>query len=122
MKVIFSVFITFAIAMMAAPTVLAKKQEPTGLPKSCRIGQIACESRGTFLRKEDHCIQRRDSKPASCGKKAKYIVKRGRDGCESQFKKNASCPRGYQHVFDYKRSRDRCFKKVRAYRCTWKKY
>ncbi len=122
MKVIASIFIALAIVMVTAPTVSAKKQGPAGMPKSCRIGQIACESGGTFLRKEDRCILRRASKPAACGKKVKYVVKRGRDSCVSNFRTNASCPRGYQQVFDYKGKRDRCFKKVRAYRCTWKKY
>ena len=121
MKFITSLFVTACVALVASPVVMAKKNEPTGLPKSCRIGQIACESRGSFLKKDDRCILRRNSKPTSCGK-SKYLVKRGRDGCEGQFKTKASCPRGYHQVFDYKGRRDRCFKKVRAYRCTWKKY
>lgn len=122
MKTVLSICLTLLITPLTG-TVSAAKNEPV-LPGSCRIGHIACESGGSIMRSEKTCVVKSGAKRPACGKNARYSAKKGIDICSTEKKvKEASCKGGYVLAIDPGRRnvRDLCYKKVRAYICSWNK-
>ncbi len=122
MKTVLSICLTLLIALFVT-AVSAKKGNPV-LPGSCRIGSVACESGGFIMRSEKTCVVKSSAMKPACGKNARYSAKKGIDICTTEKKvREASCKTGYVLAIDPGRRnvRDLCYKKVRAYTCSWNK-